>query len=425
MAEPEVRSGAGVWSFRFPADQVEVRVERVKQHSDRVTGEVAVTSTTPGRPSHLHQASLNLSSTLSRQQLVRTLTERRDDVDWYAIVEKVCVYVLQELRRGEPVTAVGLEPPSPQRYRIFPFCPEGQISLIFGEGGSGKSTLAIFLGLLVQGDIAFPGVRVTPGRVLYLDYETSPAQVNHIIHCLKAGMGWEEELSLDYRRCFLPLSDDIAEVQRAVADTEASLVIVDSVGMACVGEEASASYDTVAIRLMRALRSLNTTCLLIDHVAKDQEKGKRTPFGSIYKLNQARSVWELAKEEPEIPQSEADTEEEGQAPRSAIEVGLIHCKVNYSRLLQPVGFRFTFGPGETIDVMPLDPKGHPHLTERLPLSIRLMAALNRGPKAVEELAEELEVKVDTLKRTLNRHKQRFIKVGEKWGLATKEQGGQG
>ena len=62
-------------------------------------------------------------------------------------------------------------------------------------------------------------------------------------------------------------------------------------GPACAGNP---NDPEPTIEYFRALRSLRCCTLTIDHVAK-AAAGQRTPFGTVYKTNLSRNVFELRK----------------------------------------------------------------------------------------------------------------------------------
>ena len=80
-----------------------------------------------------------------------------------------------------------------------------------------------------------------------------------------------------YRRCALPLHDELDVIADFVAEHGVRLVIVDSAIMAC-GDDLSSSQAPV--KLQRALRALGCASLVLTHVTKNSEE--KTAYGSVY-----------------------------------------------------------------------------------------------------------------------------------------------
>jgi DNA-directed RNA polymerase specialized sigma24 family protein len=211
-----------------------------------------------------------------------------------------------------------------------------------------------------------------------------------------------EELSIRYRRCALPLADDLTEIQRAIADGDIGLIVVDSLGAACGGDLNSAE---VATRFFSALRQLPVTSLLISHVSKAKETKEKTPYGSVYFYNFARNVFELRR----IQEAEQDE----------INLGVFHRKNNLGKLHYPLGFTIRFEPDKTL-FQKQDIRDIPEFLESLSNTARIEALLKRGAMSVAEIADELDMSAPSARVVVNRLKDKgkVVKVGgNKWGLS--------
>lgn len=387
---PEITTNAGIYLLEWGAEDVRVCIDRLADNHQSTSGEVTIRY----RPSdsrdfqHLHQARLNLTSTPGRHQLAKHLSERVGEIDWGAILEQSCVKVLEKHREGEPLKKVGKNPiPSrADRYLLHPFLLANQPNLFYGTQGVAKSTLAAKCAL------------ETEGNTLWLDYEWSEGEVNTLVKRLKDGMGLDPDLELDYRFCAQPLADDIQAIQRMVLETNAQLVIIDSVGKALGGDPVEAAP---VLRYFTALRSLKVTTLSIDHVAKEATG----PFGSAYKLISARNAWEVIR---------------GSSDTDHLAVGLHHRKINSGPLLKPLGFKFTY-QADAITVQRADPRAIPEILATMPLVDQMEAALIREPMKPAELAEELGKKPSHISKELSLHKERFMAIGGgKWAVKAKD-----
>ncbi len=241
---------------------------------------------------------------------------------------------------------------------------------------------------------------------MYLDYETSPDELNERIQKVKNGLSLKSD-SLDYRFCSQSLASEIEYIQRAVLDRDINLVIIDSVGGACGGEPESAE---VVLRYFMALRSLKITTLSIDHVTKAGDT--KMPFGSVYKTNAARSIYELRKSQ--------------EAGEGWMEIGLYHRKCNVGRLQKPFGLRIDYFEDDyqpSILFSRSDIREVPGLVEGLALQDQIAAVLRHGAMTVAEITSEINAQQASVRANLHRHKNRFVKadaMGKKWGLLSRE-----
>ncbi|MDD5095447.1 MAG: AAA family ATPase [Dehalococcoidia bacterium] len=406
MQAPAFEHNGGVYRIRFEEEMISVRMDRLKETGDSLTGEIEITTDAPGVDSFMHHSRLNLLSAQSRKTLSKHMTSRMALPDWDGLIESVCVRVVRKHREGQPLITVGNLPArdNKQRYRLAPMLVEKEANLVYAPGGSGKSYLSYFFGLLVQTGQQRCDLWPKKGPVLFLDFETSEQEADERIKSIRTGMDLADA-ELNYRRCFQPLAADIETIQRLALDTKAELVIVDSVGAACGGEPESA---TAVLAYFMALRSMGITTLSVDHVNKSNEK--KSPFGSVYKVNCARSVWEIKK-----------TQEFGS---DRMTVGMFHRKVNQGRLLRPIGFELNwFDDGNALIIHPAKIAEDPTLSKELPLKDRISAALNgtgKGltVKAIQEVLsdEENEVSEAVIRATLNRYQDTFVKLPDgHWG----------
>ena len=189
-----------------------------------------------------------------------------------------------------------------------------------------------------------------------------------------------------------------------VAEHKVNFVVVDSVGSAC-GAETEGKSEFI-LGMFSALRSLRVTTLLIDHTNKEGQL-----YGSIYKFNQSRCVWEVRR------QHELDTDH--------IHIGLIHRKLNTGKLLRPLGFDLTFSE-QSVKVNTYDAKSIDDVVARMTLSVQIRTALSRGELSLAEITERLATLPRTGKAptsatiytTMSRNTKLFCQneTGTKWRL---------
>jgi hypothetical protein len=410
ISSPSVYGRGRNFKVSWEKEGVEASVSRLCQHSDgRLSGEVLIKVERPERPEILGQQVFTLSSASARDKLAKLLNERHNTLDWKLLLERLYIAISNKLSEGEPVvelsTATRVEPP---QYDLKPLLVRHEPNLLFGDGGTFKS----YLGLLVAICVTLPWkdnpfgwqVRDEVSRTLLLDYETNRDVVNWRAKCLINGLGLPD-VSIYYRRCNLPLSEEIEQIQQDIMDNRIGLVIVDSLGIAAGGD---LREQQVASQFFLGLRQLGVTSLLITHVAKESLMSSKTPYGSVYFRNLARNVWQVRKTQ--------------QAGQGEISIGLYHDKSNDGQLSIPIGLRARFG-SDSVSVERQDLRKVPELAAGLPLREQIKGVLHHGAMTAGEVADELGGNEGSIKTVLNRGRDReFVKLdNNRWGLLQRDE----
>ncbi len=363
---------------------ITLEVDRLRRERHDLIGELAVRCELPGALTYdgtLSAADLNLSSARARAERGRLLAARAqtgEGFDWQGSLEELCQRVLASERTGKPAVDLRTlpKPAADDEIAIGSFrIPRRHSSVIFGDGGACKSYLALYdAGILAQRDF----------RVALFDWELSGE--DHRLRLERLfGLFMPE---LWYARCEKALIYEVDRLKRIVQDNRIDFTIFDSVAFACDGAPESAE---VACQYFRAVRQIQPASLHIAHVKA--ENGDQRPFGSIFWSNSARSTWfaKLAYESPD---------------NRIVTIGLFNRKANLECLHRPAGFRFTFEPTRT-HVEPAQPADVPDLAEKLTVREKLLHVLRGGAMPVEELADTISEKPDTVRRTVSRHKGIF------------------
>ena len=425
MEPPEVKQFGRVFRLIWP--KFNISVSRIYEATrGEVTAEINMNDN-EGLSLMVHER-YNLTSRQTRNNMVKHLS--RFDVDgmdaglWEDVVSMTVNEVMNRLRsENKPeVISMPTKIKAPE-YLIDPIIPYGVPTIIFGPGGTCKSGLTDWFSVLIANA---PGceaeglrIRREPTAVLKLDWETDKNTWDWRIQTQAEGLGLPTD-GLYYRRCEMPLVDEVESIQQQMLEIGASVTIVDSAGWAC---KWNLNLPEVAMDFFRAVRQLQGTTIIIHHTQKENPANpqEKTPYGSAYFLNSARSVWQIKKtQEPDA---------------NIIDVGLFHTKVNEGKLCRPRGYRFTFEMAEygcdtnktTVKSIDVAQTG---LISNLPLHVQLQAELKDGPKTHTELAELVEKNPDQVRTRLNqfstnqnRKPRLFQKMGDKWGLAY-ENGGE-
>lgn len=415
MTDVDVKALAGVFILEWKNQGIRVRVSHLVDHRDELSAEVAIGVTSPVRQV-LHTARLNLLSTQSRGTLARYLKERQD-YDWAAVLEELCLIVIARWRAGEPMVELGHQPKRESiPWRVYPILLERQPTILYGPGATGKSFFALYLALLLRGKVIEDdyvgqnGLKVEPGPVLLLDWETDQDEMEDRLRGLIHGMGLEmpDNIEIHYRRQSRPLAQEIEGIQQQVMERNVQTIIVDSMVGACGGDMEGAGDIN---NYFSALRVLNLSSLTIDHVNKAGDL-----YGNVYKYNRARSVFEVKKaQEPE---------------ENAIHLALHHRKINNGPLMKPFGYTILF-EGDAVRFKRLDIKSIPVLEEGMHVHERIKNYLTHaGKSTVVDISESLKIPVPDVRTTLNRYTDLFTHQGtlgreNLWGVKAvqTEQGG--
>lgn len=306
MASNFHREGLGYYEL-VPELIAEFRADHIKRSSDGLHCELTVQSAAPDvkssaslgntKSGHLFRGRANLSSLTALTGLAKHLNNRIK-ADWSEHLGEFARNVLEAESIGEHPVLVGRLPPRPEdKYLIYPLCPQGEATILFGDGEAGKSFLALGVAFAVKTGVdVVPHMHAHKGEPLYLDWETHQYEIDERIKKIAAGAGMEAP-ELVYRRMAGPLSDQVEEISRLVTERNITFIVIDSLEMALSGGENRDANDSV-IRFFTALRYLRATTLVLDHVSKDgagSDRGAFKPYGSTFKQNYARATWELRK----------------------------------------------------------------------------------------------------------------------------------
>lgn len=421
MRKPaEAREGD---TFRFSWDELEVVVSNVREASGDPTGIVDVAVNNGTRRALLAPTRLNLVAARSRAEIANALHRRGafggwEQQDWLDCFEVVCGRTYRLWKKGVPTIRLAEHTVSRvSRDIITRFAPAGETTILYGDGGSMKSTVALGLAIAVCEGRAMTE-RLAPtlrGPVIYLDWETTEDEMSERAQSLAAHFGLEGiPTDLHYRSMAQALADDIERVRADVDRLGAVMVVVDSLGWACGSEPEKASS---AIATMNALKSLGSrtarVCVAhITHEGARQRTGGVEIFGSRFWRHGARATWETR------------TEEAGSGDANSATVGLFQRKVNRGMFRPPLALRFRFHPlGEALEELPFAVEDvrvadtSSDLTGRLPLTDRILGALEGGRLTVKQIADEAEATQAQVRARLSDLKKRGTveRDGSLWG----------
>ena len=388
-----MEGGAGIYELEWPQMLIKADVARLKENSDHeLRGEIWIYSDRPNSTGHVKQGRIILTSPSNRKQFAKALEDRDSEVDWDQVVEQISVAVLEDWRAGMPEVPItgSLAPAQANRWLIQPLVQVGHPTLIYGKGSTGKSWLAQYLSVLVHEGMSVSGLTVEQSRVLYLDWETDINEIGFRISMIRKGLGLPLESGdgIWYKAMTQGLAADIATVRSIVQKHGIHFVVLDSLGSACMGEPESAE---VVLRMFAALRSLGVTSLCVDHVSKEGSL-----FGSVYKFNAARQIFEAKKSQGE--------------GEDLLEFAMFHRKANNSKLVKPLGWVLEFDNAQDAITMTRKDVRDTNLAGEMRIVDQIGSILRDGPHAVRDIAEILEKSAGHISKELATHKHLFLRL---------------
>jgi len=404
---PELTPTKSGYTATWPEHNLAIRITRLLVHKDgRVTAFIKVSLAHEGKTFTLEpSAQFNFSAPRSRTELVNTLKAKNDSIPWREVIDYLCREVQEKAWVGEPgetLTITDEDDITRPSYLLEPVIMQGVPSVIFGEKGVHKTILSLLFSICI-----------------YLPWEENPLELKTNSHKSVVGMlDWESDgkltrfnvqrllkgqgltyFDLNYRRCKLPLADDIEQISNFLDDKKCDFILIDSLGAACGGDLMKPEQS---LRFFEALRSLDRTSLTIAQTSKNDE-GKKTIFGSTFFQYYSRNIFEL-KKSPDI------------ADKDETKVALFHTEGNYSGKYDPIGFRLAFT--ESSIKVSRESVSYGEFLEKVNRQQMVLELLKAGPLTTEQIKDKLEISranADQLMKRL-REKKRVVKTDNGWGL---------
>lgn len=166
--------------------------------------------------------------------------------------------------------------------------------------------------------------------MLYLDWELDPDEFALRAGGIVSGLELPEiPRNLCYLAPGMSIYQLLPKLKGIIQERNISLCVIDSLGAACLDPEKAMDV----IQVFTRIKGLGVTTLGLDHQPKMQSQDNyhsKTPYGSVYKYNLSRSVFQLSCIRRE---------------KNQISLMLSHRKNNFGRLIDPVIFDMAFEGG--------------------------------------------------------------------------------
>lgn len=367
------------WRLEIPKHGITFEAERLRRERQELIGELIVKCELPGARTVngcLVTGDFNFSSVRARTDRAKLLAERaktNGEVDWYAHLEEFCQGVFEREREGDPAQDIWDIAP-PEKNADFAIeglaFPRKHPSILFGDGGAAKSYIALY----IAGRLALQGVSVA-----LFDWELSGDVHRSRFERLFPG----QKPALTYCRCENGIRSEIERIARIVRDRKILYAFFDSIAFA---SEIKPEDAEAATRYMQAVRTLGIGSLHIAHINKSED-AEFKPFGSVFWHNGARCTWFVKAED---------------GGGGVLNLGFFNRKSNLDALRNPVALRLTFG-NSTTRLERANIIETPELAEKMKIWQRMEALLDKqGALTAIQIADELDVKVDSIRKATNR-----------------------
>jgi hypothetical protein len=277
--------------------------------------------------------------------------------------------------------------PEPLEYIVEQLIPCGYPAALYGDGGTCKSLIALFLAMNVAAGRSFFGLSTNRGPVLYVDAELDEREFLRRAHRIARGAMLENvPEGLHYVQLSGSLTCD--ETARACMDlidrVMPVLTIIDSFTAAAFDARPEKANDVA--KLMKTVSKFGTS-LMIDHIAKPGagvNQSTYRQYGSVFKGNFSRSTLQVMKD----PKSDAFI--------------LRPSKTNFDRLGDPIGIKVGFFSDQiAFTRVEVSDDSLAGVREHLPTREQILIQLQEGGASAQEIADELELKLQTVKNNLS------------------------
>ena len=379
--------------FRYPEQAIVINCTSITKRGDSLSCQIEIED--EGTPITAPRR-INMLSSSSVDSLRKELTSIDAERNWKSILSNTFILIHKSLETSSVGHDMRTYKPeiTQDGWSAKPYVKENQSNLIMGAGGTGKSTIAIATLLSkASGKNLLPNLYIRePSAVMFCDWEASEQEFYSIMYGLLRGAGLTEKDLLHpviYRRFDAPLVNHLEEIQRDISKHNIELICIDSV--VASGNEDTNSPES-ARTYHQAVRSLGVSSLGITHITKS---GSDThAYGSVFFTNLSRNIWSAEKDDDQ----DGNTSIIGMYHRKGNNTGGVH---------KPVGYEVTFVNDEDDNTVSIsydfgDLNKSSNLSAKQTNAEKILYQLKTRPMNREELSEETDIALPTLRVTLQR-----------------------
>ena len=314
----------------FEQGKIIIKFGKLSSSDDSLSGLLTVRLKAESRIFNLYAGKWNCMATRTRKELANYLTRvtpKTFEIKWSEVVEWLAQGILESHFTTSPVERIEPSENTEVEFLLKPLLPKRHPTLLFAPGGTGKSFVAMYIAMLVQNGLTFSEETQEPQEVLYLDWEVDKHEANRRFGMFKLTF---PDMDLNYplyKRCELPLKDEIDDILQATVENDVGLIIIDSAAPAVGGDINDAHKVLGFFQAVRQLTTTGASVLILTHISKnDKKEENRSPIGSVFFENLSRLTWELRAEMPE---------------KGTFDFALIPRKSNFGKM-EPIGLRAVF-----------------------------------------------------------------------------------
>jgi hypothetical protein len=328
-----------------------------------------------------YEDDINIQSATQRDTLRRTLdTLYGKEFVWVRHVNTACNAARDAYRKIDRSIDVADIPESiGDMYLYYPLLPKFNPTIFFADGATSKTYIAMIMALCFGTGQPFLGKDTPCQPVIYVDWESDEATFRFRMNRIAKGLGLDSvppSAVYYWSGRGMPLSTHIDGLRRLIENTNACLVVIDSIMPACDGEP---EKSATALAFFNSLAQLKVTTLLIAHITKPPQEGKddswkKKPFGSTAWHNMARRTWYLERSQ----ETESDI----------VDVGFYNRKVNDGPRPRDFGVQVVFdGMDGAVIVRDADIQAMPEQVNNRSANDRIYDYLAKnGMSSVAEIA---------------------------------------
>ncbi len=196
------------------------------------------------------------------------------------------------MERPRGIRIEDMAEPGPFQWVVEDVIPSFGMTVLFGAAEAAKTYTLMDLSLSIGSGLPWLGHPAKPSRVLWVDYESGEEMFNRRIRRVVDGNPSYQRAGVTYFPADgIPFPDLLDSIRREVLREDIGLIVVDHVTVACGGRPEDAE---IAGRYGRVANALSVPSVHIAHITGEAERDislTMRPFGSVFWKNLPRGLW--------------------------------------------------------------------------------------------------------------------------------------